>query len=612
MMNSKNILNELKKRIIVADGAFGTQLYEKGIPLTVCYDYLNISNPGIVTQIHTEYLEAGAELIETNTFGANRWKLQQYELADKTQEINRRGAELALSCAEDTAWVAGSIGPLGRMEKEIISDTEKEDIFREQAQGLIEGGVHLIILETFNSLSDLLIALKAVKSVQDITTITQLVFTNSGKTVEGDDTISSFSQLKQAGADIVGANCGIGPNGLLKVLKPIAAKMDLPVSAFPNAGFPERRDDRMIYLTTTEYVTNTAVELINSGVNLIGGCCGIGPSVIKAIKDAVSGLKPATKHPVDLRILLEQRKKQTAQTTIPSKSQLYDLFMKKKVISVELDPPKTLHIERALQGARSLKQVGADVISIAENPLAVARLSNVAMARMIQKEVNIETLVHLTGRDRNLIGMQSELMGMAVEGLHNILAVTGDPPSRGKEEKVKGVFDLRSFELISLLHKLNQGQNSSGDDMKRKTSFTIGAAFNPNTQKVEIQVNRMRKKIARGAQFFQTQPIYSKEKVDQILEHTQDISAPILLGILPLVSYRNAEFLHNEFPGISIPAEIREQMKLAGERGIQQGIDIAWDLIEYAYPHFAGIYIMPPFNKYPIAVELIKRIREHF
>ena len=612
MTTRPNLLDELQHRIVLGDGAFGTQLYERGIPLSMCYDYLNITQPEIVTQLHQDYLDVGAELLETNTFGANRWKLQHYNLTDKVREINRRGAEMALQCAQGAAWVAGSIGPLGRMEQETISDDHKAEIFSEQAQGLIEGGVDLLILETFSSLADLLIALKAVKALRSITTIAQLVFNDSGRTIDGESALPAFFKLKQAGADIVGANCGIGPNGILKVLKNIATKIDLPVSAFPNAGFPERRDDRMMYLASAEYLAETARELVKAGVNLIGGCCGTGPAAIKAMKDAISGLHPAAKQPVDPATIVEVTPSPAFQKAIKSQSQLQNLLTRRKVISVELDPPKTLHIDKTLEGAYALKQVGADVISIAENPLAVTRFSNVALARIIQKDVGIETIVHLTGRDRNLIGMQSELMGMALEGIHNILAVTGDPPSRGKEERVKGVFDLRSYELISLLQRFNEGQNVDGDDLKMQTTFTIGAAFNPNTQNMAIQVKRMHEKITRGAHFFQTQPVYSKEKVDQMLELTRDISVPILLGILPLVSSRNAEFLHNEFPGISIPAEVREKMRQAGERGVEEGIDIAWELIEYAYPHFGGIYIMPPFNKYPIAVELITRIKARF
>ncbi len=617
MTTSTNFLDDLQHRILVADGAFGTLLHEKGVPLTECYDNLNLSQPEIVAQIHWEYLEAGAEVIETNTFGANRWKLGHYELADKVRDINLRGADIALQCARDNAWVVGSIGPLGRMERESLSEAEKEDAFREQAQALIDGGVPVIMLETFSTLADVLLALRAVKSIDTIPTIAQLVFTDSGRTGDGHDALPAFLTLQQAGADVVGANCGIGPNGILKVLKHAAAQLAVPVSAFPNAGFPERREDRMMYVMSPDYISEIAVELVKSGVNLIGGCCGTSPADIRAIKAAVNGLSPAAKQPVDaLNYLRLHAQPIQVSGHAPAQSHLKTLLSQRKIISVELDPPKTLQFEKVLDGAQALKDAGADVISIAENPLAVVRMSNVSMARLIQQRIGIETLVHMTGRDRNLIGMQSELMGMAVEGLHNVLAITGDPPSKGKEEKVKGVFDLRSFELISLLNKLNQGQNYYGDNLKQPTAFTIGAAFNPNVARMEVQVRRMCQKVENGAQFFQTQPVYSIAKVDEILELTRDIDTPILLGILPLVSSRNAEFLHNEFPGISIPDDIRARMKAvkdtalaAGDAAIQEGTEIAWELIEYAYPHFAGIYIMPPFNKYQIAVELIRRMR---
>lgn len=611
-MKNTTFLEELQQRIIVGDGAFGTLLYEKGVPLTECYDYLNISNPELVRQIHWEYLAAGAEVIETNTFGANRWKLKHYELAESVRDITQRGAEIALKCAGDAAWVAGSIGPLGRTEQISVSDAEKTDIFREHAQGLLDGGVELIILETFHSLSDVLLALHVVKALKNLPVITQLMLTDSGKTLEGEDALPAFFKLKQAGADVVGVNCGIGPNGLLKVLKPIASKIDLPVSAFPNAGFPERRDDRLMYLMSPDYLAEVAGELVKAGVNLIGGCCGTGPQEIRAIKRAVAGMRPPVKQPVDMQPFLDVREQPSPCASLPSHTRLKDLFRQKKVLSVELDPPKTFQIDRVLAGAKAVQAAGADVINIAENPLAVVRLSNTMLARHIQQAVGIETVVHLTCRDRNLLGLQSDLMGMALDGLHNVLAITGDPPSKGNEEHVKGVYDLRSFELIALLTKLNQGQNYFGEDLKCQTTFTIGAALNPNVTRLEVQVERMWKKIEAGAHFFQTQPVYSKEKIDQILNVTHNVSAPILLGILPLVSFRNAEFLHNEFPGISIPDDIREKMRQAGERGVEQGIEIAWELITYAYPHFAGIYLMPPFNKYQIAVELLQRIVQHF
>ena len=611
MARTESFLQALQHRIVVGDGAFGTLLYEKGIPFTECYDDLNLRQPEIVSAIHRDYVDAGAEMLETNTFGANLWKLRHYGLADKVCDINRRGAEIALECAQGAAWVAGAMGPLGRIEQEPLTDGQKEDIFREQARALIEAGVQAIILETFPSLRDALAALRAVKSVKNIPAIAQLVFTDSGRTADGHGALQAFWALKDAGADAVGANCGIGPNGIYKVLAPTAVKIDIPVSAFPNAGFPERREDRLFYGMNAEYLAEIAGKLVSCGVNLIGGCCGTSPADIRTIKAAVSELQPMQKPSLERQSVLRlQSRTEPSPGLSGAKSRLHNLLSQRRVISVELDPPKTLKIDKVLQSAQALKDAGADVISIAENPLAVVRMSNVAMARLIQTRIGIETIVHITGRDRNLIGLQSEFMGMAMEGLQNVLAVTGDPPSRGKEEKVKGVFDLHSLELIALLTGMNQGRNYYGDDLKQPTAFTIGAAFNPNVTRLEAQVRRMRRKIANGAQFFQTQPVFSKNTIDEMLIHTQDISAPILLGILPLVSFRNAEFLHNEFPGISIPDDIRARMRRAGEKGVEEGIQIAWELIEYAAPHFAGIYIMPPFNRCQIAVELIRRMHK--
>ncbi len=609
-MRGDALLEALKTRIIVADGAFGTQLYAKGISPNICYDCLNIENPEIVAQIHQDYIDAGAEIIETNTFGANRNKLSAYKQDHNVRQINRRGSEIAKQYAPEGVLVAGAIGPLGRFENIEISDREKDAIFTEQAEGLMEGGVDLLILETFNSLHDLLIAVKAVKRHFDITTIAQFLLSDSGKTIEGDSALISFLKLKDTGADIIGANCGVGPRGILTAMEHDALFIDGFVSAFPNAGFPEKVDDRLIYLSKSYYLAGLARELVNAGVNIIGGCCGTTPDDIAAIKDAVHELTPVVKQPVTLEQAQRDETLRRLATYQISEGTFRKKLRTQKVISVELDPPKGLLYETVLEGARALKDAGADSISIAENPLAGVRMSNISLAHLIQKEVGIETIVHITGRDRNLIGLQSTLMGMAVEGIKNVLAVTGDPSSVGKADKIKGVFDARSYELITLLKRLNAGENYHGENIKKRCAFTIGAAFNPNTMQMEIQVKRMRKKIELGVDFFQTQPVFDTAKIDRIRELTRDIKIPILLGILPLVSSRNAEFLHNEFPGITIPDEARRRMKEAGNNGIEEGIAIAEEIIAYAYPYFKGIYIMPPFNKHEIALHLVKFIKK--
>jgi len=610
MRNGKELLEALRSRIIVCDGAMGTELHAKGISINESFDNINITNPEIVTQIHYSYLKAGAELIETNTFGANRFKLAHYNLADKVKEINTCGAEIALFCAKDNGWVAGSIGPLGRLQ-ENVADSQKEEAFKEHAEALINAGLQIIILETFSSLSELLIALKAVKSVdKNAVVIAQLSFNKSGKTINGDEIFSSFLKLHENGADIVGSNCIIGPLGHLNLIKNYGNKINIPLSVFPNAGFPEQIGDRMMYNSNSEYLANFFVEFVNAGANLIGGCCGTTPEDIRRASLAVKNLKPVKKTDIPLEKIIEEQKKIISDKNKISGGELKaKLAAGKKIISVELDPPKGLNYENVIEGARALKDAGVDIISLSENPLSIVRMSNVTIANVIKRDVGIESIIHLTGRDRNLVGMQSALMGMAVDGIKNILAVTGDPPSRGGEDKVTGVYDLNSYELIKLIKRLNEGENYYGDNIKKRSAFTIGAAFNPNVLKIEAQVERLKKKIDFGAEFVQTQPVFDKKKVEEMITVLKDVKIPVFLGILPLVSSRNTEFLHNEIPGIIIPDDIRKRMADAGENGIEEGINVAWEIIDYALPHFAGIYIMPPFNKYEIAIELVKRIK---
>ncbi|MBI4978210.1 MAG: bifunctional homocysteine S-methyltransferase/methylenetetrahydrofolate reductase [Spirochaetes bacterium] len=605
---NERLLDALASRIVVADGALGTELYAKGIAPDVSYDALNLDNPGIIASIHASYIDAGAELIETNTFGANRNKLAHFGLSGKVYEINLAGAAIAKRCAGDSAWVAGSIGPIGRTDEE-LSDEEKASLFAEHASGLIDGGADAIILETFDSLSDLLIAISTISKKTSIPIIAQLLFTAGGRTACGIEPVIAFLKLRDAGAAVAGANCGTGPKGLLLVMEKAGLRTGGFLSAFPNAGFPERTGDRMLYVPKADYIASVARQLAASGVNIIGGCCGTTPNDIRAIAHALRGMSPVAHSPISLAdAMAEERTRALAKYQISS-GYLLTRLKEKKVISVELDPPKGLNYEPVIDGAKALKEAGADVISVAENPLAIVRMSNISLASLIQREADIETIVHITGRDRNAIGMQSMLMGLAVDGIKNILAVTGDPPA-AHNTKGTGVFELRSYDLISLIAKMNAGMNWYGEDIKKRTAFSIGAAFNPNTPDIAVQIERMKKKIDAGTQYFQTQPVFSNERIDTILELTQGMKIPIMLGILPLVSSKNAEFLHNEFPGISIPDDIRERMRKAGENGIAEGSAIAFELIAHAYNHVAGIYIMPPFNKHAVAVELIRRIRD--
>lgn len=594
-----DILQVLGERVVVADGAMGSLLFERGVDSSSCYDALNLSDPALVRAIHEAYAGAGAEVIESNTFGANRVKLGRFDLAHKMREINLRGAELARSQAGAGCWVAGAMGPLGRMGEEATDPAEVEEIFAEQAEALVEGGADFIMLETFASLTLLLTALRGVKGRVSVPVAAQMVFTQRGRTHSGRTARACFEALIQAGADVVGLNCGIGPKNSLEVVQELGP-VAVPLSVLPNAGFPEAAGDRLMYASSPEYFARQTAACAAHGARLLGGCCGTAPEHIAALVRVLRAGSPVA------RGTAKVPEKIDAQFAAPTR--LARRLTEGKVILVELDPPKHLDVEPVLAAAEALTAAGVDGITIAENPLAVPRLSNIVLAGMIRARTGADVVVHLTGRDRNLVGMQSTIMGLAASGLHNVLAVTGDPPSAGSSERVSGVYDLRSLELMALLAGFNQGRNHYGDPMRLPVNFCIGGAFNPNTRNMALQVGRMEKKIAAGAGYFLTQPVYSRQRVDEILAATAHVRAPIVLGIMPLASSRNAEFLHNEFPGIEIPLETRERMARAGEHGQREGVDIAWELLEYAWPHFAGVYIIPPFNRHAMALELMRRL----
>jgi homocysteine S-methyltransferase len=603
---NQDFLTTLARRVVLADGAMGSMLFEQGAGQER-FDLLNLERPELVRQVHEQYLAAGSECLETNTFGANIFKLGQDTSLETIRDVNIAGARLARECAGNRAFVAGSLGPPGRLESP-ADPGQIAAAYATQARALAEGGADLLILETFASLPLLLTALEAVKKSVDIPLVAQLVFIGLGRTPDGREPRECFQALCGAGADVVGLNCGLGPKGALDVLK-AAGRQERPVSVFPNAGFPEQVGDRMLYTTSPDYFAETVSRAVDLGAALVGGCCGTGPEHIRAAARLLSDAS----RPPEVRIqTMEGAVPQPAHRTEPPEPGLFARKLgREKMVLVELDPPKHLEVEPVLQAARELADAGAGAITVAENPLAQPRLSNTAMAHMIREETGAEVVVHLTGRDRNALGMQSALMGLSARGLDNVLAVTGDPPSRGAQDVVSGVFDLKSFDLMRLLTEFNHGRNLHGDDMRRRSRFCIGGAFNPNTRNPGLQVKRMQRKMESGASFFMTQPVYSRDHAELVAELTGPLDVPVFLGIMPLASHRNAEFLHNEFPGINIPDPIRERMRRAGDSGQQEGIEIAWELMEHAWSMFAGIYIIPPFNRYLVALELMNRLDSH-
>ncbi|GFO53122.1 bifunctional homocysteine S-methyltransferase/methylenetetrahydrofolate reductase [Geomonas sp. Red276] len=600
-----SFLERLAARVVVGDGAIGTMLYAKGVALEANFEHLNLVRPELVLELHREYLDAGAGVIETNTFGANTVKLSAIGLGHKVAEINRQGARLARQAAGGRdVLVAGSVGPLGRGKGDLSSE-EVREVFRVQTAALAEGGVDLLILETFAEVEELEIAVSAAKETA-LPVVANLAFGEGGRTAGGIEAETAVARLEAAGADVVGANCGAGPLALLATIKRMAAATSLPLAAYPNSGFPEYLEGRYIYRATPEYFAAMARELAAAGASLIGGCCGTTPEHIAAMAKSLAGIAPAPRTPrVPAPPAAPGEGKETGAAGFLAG------WGKRKVITVELDPPKGLDCSKVVEGSRTLKEAGADAINLAENPLARVRMGTIALASLVRREAGIEVIAHITCRDRNLIGMQSELMGASLLGVTSILAVTGDPVSMGEEAGASSVFDLNSFTLIKLLSDLNRGVNAQGNPIGSGCGFTVGAAFNPNVQKMEVQVGRLVKKVANGATFAQTQPIYDLAVLERMVELTAEVGIPILPGVLPLVSGRNAEFLHNEVPGIVIPDGIRARMAgKSGEEGVAEGLAIAKEFIEAAMDKVGGFYLIPPFGKYPIAVELVRFIRE--
>ncbi|HEY4745471.1 MAG TPA: bifunctional homocysteine S-methyltransferase/methylenetetrahydrofolate reductase, partial [Desulfuromonadaceae bacterium] len=501
----------------------------------------------------------------------------------------------------------GSVGPLvrGKGDEAELLPAEMEEVFQAPCQALAEGGVDLLLLETFASLEQLRAAVRAGRST-GLAVCASMAFLEGGRSGDGTTVESYCSAMEEAGADIIGANCGAGPLELVKVVQRLASLTGRPIAAYANSGFPEYRDGRYIYRATPDYFATMAREMADAGANLIGGCCGTTPEHIRAVARALSDRKPSprAKAPVAGAVA-------AAVPEQPGGGSFLAAWGRRKVITVELDPPKGMDCSRIIAGSRRLKEAGADAINLAENPLARPRMGNLALGSIIQREVGIEVICHVTGRDRNLIGMQSDLMGASLLGIRSILAVTGDPASMGDHAGAKSVFDLHSFTLIKLLADLNQGVNAIANPIGAGTGFTIGAAFNPNTGNMAVQAGRLAKKVANGAVFAQTQPVYDPALFLEALEQTRGCGIPLLPGVMPLVSERNAEYLHNEVPGISVPDSVRARMRgLDKAAGVREGLAIAREFIDATFAAAGGYYLIPPFGKYELAVELIEYIHE--
>lgn len=605
---SKEIRERLHKEVVVADGAMGTTLYSLGYSYRSCFDVLNETESETIEKLHKDYIAAGAQIIETNTFGANRFRLAEHGFEKRVREINRAGAGIALRAAAGKAYVAGSVGPLNRMLKPIGTLTPEDafDAFIEQVQGLLDGGVELFIIETMSSLTEIREAIRAVRSLCDLPVVACMTFSEEGKTLEGDKPHGVCRKLIEYGADVVGANCSVGPQPMLDVIERMTGVGNVPLAAQPNAGFPRIVGGRYVYLTTPQYFADYALRFIENGVSLVGGCCGTTADHIAAVANAVRGRSPSRPSVVKAVDVEEKPRTEGPHRGLPYNDFRADLG-KRFMISVEIDPPRSFDPEPFIRNARMLRAEGVDLINVADSPLARARMSAMAMAHLIRRDAGVDVLLHMSCRDRNALGLQSELLGAHTLGILNILAVTGDPPSVGDYPFAKAVFELDAVGLSAMISQLNRGHDLTGRKMEEPTQFTFGVAVNPTADDLALEYERLRKKIDAGAEFAFTQPLFDRETLEKFLNDVSSFCRiPVFVGIMPLRSAKHAEFIHNEIPDMIVPDKVREQMARSGTEGARVGCEIAQQFLLGTHKMVQGVYLMPPFNKFSAAVDVIR------
>jgi methionine synthase / methylenetetrahydrofolate reductase(NADPH) len=600
----KPLIQSLKERILLADGAMGTLLYSYGVDR--CFEELNLSHPDEVFKIHRDYIEAGADIIQTNTYGANYQKLSRYGLEDAVKEINTAAVRLAKKAAGDDTYVVGTIGGIRAIKQNIPLEEIKRS-FREQLYCLLLEGVDGILLETYYDFEELTTVVKIAKRETDLPVIAQVSMHESGVLQNGMSVNAALRELEMIGADVVGINCRMGPYYMVSSLEEVPIPNHAFLSVYPNASMPNYEEGRFYYSAEPEYFGEISNDLREQGARIIGGCCGTTPEHIRAVATKLTSRVPVTDKVV-------KAKKSVQLTSPPVKEKLLHQKVKeKKTVIVELDPPKHLDTSLFFQGVKALKEEGIDAITLADNPLASPRIGNDAIGTIVKERYDLTPLVHITCRDRNLIGLQSHLMGIHTLGIHNILAITGDPAKIGDFPGAASVYDLSSLELIELIKQNNEGISFSGKSLRQKTQFSVGAAFNPNFRHLDASVKRLEKKINAGADYFISQPVFGVEEMYQVYESTKHLNTPIFIGVMPLLSSRNAEFLHHEVPGIKVPVETRKRMKDAGTDPVhtrEAGLRISKELLDAALKLFNGIYLITPFVRYDMSIELLQYIKE--
>jgi len=602
-------LERIARQPLVFDGAMGTMLYSKGVFLNRCYDELNLTNPSLVEEIHKEYSEAGADVLETNTFGANRIRLSEHGLGDKVREINLAAAGLARKYAREERYIAGSMGPCLKS-GQILRDSrieELSEVFAEQARALKEGGVDLIILETFSHSRELIIAARAA-ALTGLPVCGSFTLTEEGYTPGGENLETLMQSLNECDAlDVLGLNCGTGPSHTYNWVEKALTMTEKPLIAMPNAGFPKEQDGRMVYLTNPEYFASYASKFIKLGVRGIGGCCGTTPDHILKAARTVKATSQVKQHVVIAPVDTEA----SEVTPVPQeqKSRLACLLKQGKMVtSVEITPPRSTDLSGFIQKARICAFHGVDAINIPDGPRASARVSPMIAASVIQKEAGIEAVLHYTCRDRNLLGMQSDILGSVAAGLNNFLVVTGDPPKSGDYPEVTGVFDVDSIGLTRVVHNLNYGRDFGGNPISPPTGIFTGVGANPCAVSPELELDRYRRKIEAGAEFAITQPVFDPEALLRFLDKAFAFgSIPVIAGVWPLVSFKNAEFMRNEVPGVEVPDSVMERMSRCQtrEEGIAEGIRIASEICRTIESYVQGYQVSAPFGKVELALKVL-------
>ncbi|HNY72180.1 MAG TPA: bifunctional homocysteine S-methyltransferase/methylenetetrahydrofolate reductase [Syntrophales bacterium] len=612
-MSDKSTLREyLRGHMVVGDGAMASWLYQQGVPIGWCCEELNLSRPELIRDIHRQYYEAGARLIETNTFGANRDALARHDLADSVYRINWKAAVLAREGVGPDAWVMGSMTAVSarRIRHEVLPG--HREIFIEQAEALLAGGVDGLILETFLDLEELLLALQTLRPRTDLPIIAQLACMEVGKTRDGHSVTEAFRILTDAGADIIGLNCRLGPAELLRTLEQSVVLPDTLLSVFPNAGRLGIMEGEFGYTSSPAYFADRARHFHAQGARIIGGCCGTTPDHIRAVSAVLKDLRPLAR-------INPEAPPEPAPAPRPAvissggTGTITDKVKEWPTVLVEFDPPKDLDIERYMIGAASLQDAGADSITMADNSLAQTRMSNLALGAIVKMRLGIDPLVHIACRDRNLIGQQSHLMGLHALSIHQILVVTGDPARYGDLPGASSVFDVSSFDLIRMVKQLNAGISFSGQPLRERGRFVVGAAFNPHVTNLTGAFNRLGKKIEAGADFILTQPVYDRGTIEMIAERTRHLPVPIFIGIMPITSARNAQFLHNEVPGIRLTDTVLKRMgkyPAAGPDARREGLDLARELVDAARECFRGFYLMTPFSYYELTATLTRHVKD--